>query len=67
MYPRWNYDFTGRDRHIKKRPVQFEKQLTEVLFPSYAQQHVLTLARYLDTDEPIMVKIRYEYVVHSCI
>lgn len=65
MYPRWNYDFTGRGRHIKKRPVQFEKQLTEVLFPTYAQQHVLTLARYLDTDEAIMVKIRYGYVVYS--
>jgi hypothetical protein len=34
--------------------------MTEVLNHEYGEQHVLTLARYMDTDELIMWKVRYQ-------
>lgn len=40
-----------------------EEQLTEVLDRRMGQWQVLTLARYVEEDRPIMLKIRYEYVV----
>jgi hypothetical protein len=58
----WSFDFTGRKRTIKGRDIEIEQQLTEVLDDRMGQRQVLTLARYLDTNEPIMLKIRYEYV-----
>ncbi|RHZ65507.1 uncharacterized protein CDV56_107707 [Aspergillus thermomutatus] len=56
----WRFDLTNRVRIIWGRPIRIEEQLTEVPDPRYAEIQVLTLARYEDTNEPIMLKIRYE-------
>ncbi|OJJ31244.1 hypothetical protein ASPWEDRAFT_176334 [Aspergillus wentii DTO 134E9] len=58
--PEWSFDFTSRIRKINKRPIKVEKQLREDTCDSFGVRHVLTLARYLDTDEEVMLKIRYD-------
>ncbi|XHG03716.1 hypothetical protein AWENTII_007009 [Aspergillus wentii] len=58
--PTCAFDFTGRVREIHNRHVKIEKQLSEHLDDQSGQRHVLALARYLDTDEEIMLKIRYD-------
>lgn len=58
--PIWDFEFTDRLRKINQRGVKIEEQLTEFLNIRFGQRHVLTLARYLDTNEDIMLKIRYE-------
>ncbi|KAI9926424.1 hypothetical protein MW887_004189 [Aspergillus wentii] len=58
--PTWAFDFTGRVREIHNRHIKIEKQLSEHLDDQSGQRHVLALARYLDTDEEIMLKIRYD-------
>lgn len=50
----WVLDLTGFVRNIDGRDIQVEEQLTEVTISEFAQRHVLTLARYLDTNEPVM-------------
>jgi hypothetical protein len=52
--------WSHRVRKIRKRTIKIEKQLTEVLNHENGERHVLTLARYMDTDEPIMWKVRYQ-------
>jgi hypothetical protein len=47
------------------RKVKTEKQLTEVLDIRMAQRHVILLARYWDNNQPIMLKIRYQYVKYN--
>ncbi|RHZ62615.1 hypothetical protein CDV55_104452 [Aspergillus turcosus] len=56
----WKFDLTGRVRTILGRPIRIEEQLSELDDERYSERQVLTLARYMDTDEPIMLKIRYE-------
>ncbi|GFF95207.1 hypothetical protein IFM53868_07905 [Aspergillus udagawae] len=58
--PDWRFDLTNRVRIILGRPILIEEQLTELPDPRYSERQVLTLARYTDTDEPVMLKIRYE-------
>ncbi|OJJ35854.1 hypothetical protein ASPWEDRAFT_112000, partial [Aspergillus wentii DTO 134E9] len=55
-----SFDFAGRGRIIKGRPIMSEKQLTEFVDHRFAQRQALTLARYEDTGDPIMLKIRYD-------
>jgi hypothetical protein len=58
--PDWRFDLTNRVRTILGRPIRIEEQLAEVPDPRLAEIQVLTLARYMDTNQPIMLKIRYE-------
>ncbi|XHG08597.1 hypothetical protein AWENTII_011688 [Aspergillus wentii] len=58
--PKWAFDFTGRTPIIEDRPIKIEKQLTEETIGMFGQRQVLTLARYMDTNQPVMVKIRYD-------
>lgn len=58
--PPWAFDFTGRCGEIDDRPVLIEEQLTEITDHKFGQRHVLTLARYMDDEQEIMVKIRHE-------
>lgn len=44
------------------REIQVEEHLAEVTVSEFAQRHALTLARYLDTNQPVMLKIRYELI-----
>lgn len=62
-YPIWSYDWTGRKVTLHGKTIEIEEQLTEVLDRRMAQRQVLTLARYVEEDRPIMLKIRYQYVV----
>jgi hypothetical protein len=61
-YNGWAYDWEGRELKIRGQKVKVETQLSEWLDDVLAQRHVLTLARKLEQDRPIMVKITYEYV-----
>lgn len=56
----WAFDFSNRCGQIGKRPVLIEKQLTEITDHKFRQRHVLTLGRYTDNGEKIMIKIRHE-------
>ncbi|KAF4218260.1 hypothetical protein CNMCM8980_005490 [Aspergillus fumigatiaffinis] len=56
----WEFDLTNRVRTILGRPIQIEEQLAEVPDPRFAEMQVLTLARYMDDNQEIMLKIRYE-------
>lgn len=58
--PEWKFDLTGRVRTIHGRPIRIQEQLTELSDPRYSERQVLTLARYMDTNQPIMLKIHYE-------
>lgn len=66
MFPK-AYDFNNRILEMKnERPILIEEQLTEVTDQKFGQRHILALARYMDNEEEIMVKIRHEYVQHIC-
>ncbi|EAW13702.1 uncharacterized protein ACLA_044220 [Aspergillus clavatus NRRL 1] len=54
------FDLSGRGRYINGRPVGIDKQLTEELDPRFAQRSVLALATYVDTNEPVTLRIRYD-------
>lgn len=56
----WNFDLEGKICRIDKRTLVIEEQLTEVFNELQAQRHCLTLARDQDTDEPFLLKVRYE-------
>ncbi|KAI9925068.1 hypothetical protein MW887_006476 [Aspergillus wentii] len=58
--PIWDFESTIGLRKINQRSVKIEEQLIESLNIRFGQRHVLTLARYLDTNEDIMLKIRYD-------
>ncbi|KAI9933517.1 hypothetical protein MW887_007990 [Aspergillus wentii] len=60
MPPPWRFDWTGRIYLIKDKYVLIEEQLTEAFNEAMGQYHILTLARYVDTNEPLMLKIGYE-------
>jgi hypothetical protein len=60
----WKFDFTGRVQRLKRdgksKDMIIEKQLTEVENEQTAQRYALVLARRLDRDLRVMLKIRYE-------
>jgi hypothetical protein len=56
----WEFDLTNRVRTILGRPIQIEEQLAEVPDPRFPEMQVPTLARYMDDNQEIMLKIRYE-------
>lgn len=56
-YEEWSYDFGGRTRKIRNRKIKMEKQLTETFFPDTAQRHAIVLGHYVDTKQPVMLKI----------
>ncbi|EAU35598.1 predicted protein [Aspergillus terreus NIH2624] len=56
----WNFDLEGKICRIDKRTLVIEEQLTEVFNELQAQRHCLTLARDQDTDEPFLLKVRYD-------
>lgn len=58
----WSFDFTGRVSTLGGKKIKMEKQLTEALDIRMAQRHVIMLARYLDNNQPITVKMRIQYV-----
>ncbi|GFF35807.1 hypothetical protein IFM46972_04678 [Aspergillus udagawae] len=58
--PDWRFDLTYRVRTILGRPIRIEEKLAEVPDPRLAEIQALTLARHMDTNQPIMLKIRYE-------
>jgi hypothetical protein len=60
----WDYDFTDRILNVGgSRRLLIEKQLIEVFEHRMGQRQVLTLARDVNSQEALMLKIRYEWVI----
>lgn len=56
-YEEWSYDFSGRTRSIGDKKVKMEQQLTETLFRETGQRHAIVLGHFVDTKQPVMLKI----------
>lgn len=58
----WAYDWEDRVTKVQGADIKIELSLPSGLMKYWAQRHALTLAHSVKTNQPLMLKVTYEYV-----